>query len=405
MKNLKKLLVLPVLLLLFSLILVSCGQDTSDKTEQSQITLALNAPTITLNADTKTVSWSAVTNAKATDGYNIKITTESDVTIVTANVSGLMYTLPSDLTMGNYQISVRANGYETNTHIYTTSVYSTDYAYRVYASPLLWLVTSPQGQTMYMFGSIHAADAALYPLPPYLMDAFNSSDYLAVEFNNSDIDSEWFDNQFRYTGGKTLIGDIGQELYDELVTFFAAFGIKPSDIDLNSYKPVYWSMALGQLSTMFSGLDYDYGLDSFFIEEALKLNMPILDIESAQSQVDMFLGFSMALQIMLLESSFDIIGDAAAVEVLYDVWKRGNEDEFDAFLFVEVDENYEFLSLLEEYHNAMSTVRNIIMFEAAKGYMEAGMQVFYVVGAAHMFGEDGLIELLRQDGFTVEIVS
>jgi uncharacterized protein YbaP (TraB family) len=256
-----------------------------------------------------------------------------------------------------------------------------------------------------MFGSIHVADASLYPLPPYIMDAFNNSDYLAVEVNILENDSEWFDNQFKYTGGRTLINDIGPELYGDLVALFAALGIKPSDIDLDKYKPIYWSMVLDQFSVMVSGLDYDYGLDSFFMEEALKLNMPILEIESAQAQISMLLGFSMALQIILLESSFDIIGGAVGVETTYDMWKRGNEDELNAYLSVDIDEDYEFFALLKEYHNSMSTVRNIIMFEVAKGYMEAEMQVFYVVGAAHMFGEDGLIELLRQNGFTVEAVS
>ncbi|MCL2404897.1 MAG: TraB/GumN family protein, partial [Defluviitaleaceae bacterium] len=47
--------------------------------------------------------------------------------------------------------------------------------------PLLWLVTAPHGQTMYMFGATHHGTADFYPLPDELMDAFRRSDYLAME--------------------------------------------------------------------------------------------------------------------------------------------------------------------------------------------------------------------------------
>ena len=44
-------------------------------------------------------------------------------------------------------------------------------------------------------------------------------------------------------------------------------------------------------------------------------------------------------------------------------------------------------------------------FETADEALRAGKNVFYIVGIAHMLGEDGIVEGLRQLGYTVTQVS
>jgi len=79
--------------------------------------------------------------------------------------------------------------------------------------PLLWRATSPAGQSIYLFGSIHVGNAELYPLPDFIMDAFHRSDYLAVEFNLNEMDEDLMMAiglmQF-YLDGRTIVDDIGE---------------------------------------------------------------------------------------------------------------------------------------------------------------------------------------------------
>ena len=51
-------------------------------------------------------------------------------------------------------------------------------------TPLLLEVTQ-EGSTnkLYLFGSIHASDESMYPLPEYVMKAYKNSDEIAVEFD------------------------------------------------------------------------------------------------------------------------------------------------------------------------------------------------------------------------------
>jgi uncharacterized protein YbaP (TraB family) len=61
--------------------------------------------------------------------------------------------------------------------------------------------------------------------------------------------------------------------------------------------------------------------------------------------------------------------------------------------------------LVDEYNNAMGTDRNDDMLDVAIGYLESGEVVFYAVGLAHLLAEDGLVNTLRDAGYTVELVT
>ena len=45
------------------------------------------------------------------------------------------------------------------------------------------------------------------------------------------------------------------------------------------------------------------------------------------------------------------------------------------------------------------------MLEVAKSYLESGDTIFYAVGLAHLLAENGLVNALREAGYTVELVS
>jgi len=80
------------------------------------------------NTGTKTASWTGVTNANTANGYTIKINT-NEYTVA----SGTSYDL-SGLAVGDYSISVKANGWNNATHIYNESAYCTAVTYAVSSS-------------------------------------------------------------------------------------------------------------------------------------------------------------------------------------------------------------------------------------------------------------------------------
>ena len=44
------------------------------------------------------------------------------------------------------------------------------------------------------------------------------------------------------------------------------------------------------------------------------------------------------------------------------------------------------------------------MLEVAKGYLDSGKTVFFAVGLAHLLGDGGLVQALRDAGYTVTLI-
>ncbi|MDR0325739.1 MAG: TraB/GumN family protein [Oscillospiraceae bacterium] len=278
-------------------------------------------------------------------------------------------------------------------------------------TPLLWLVTAPDGQIMYLFGSIHAADEALYPLPAYITDAFDLCDALAVEIDMLAFAEDYdamtsFSLSIMYPEGETLEDEIGAELVSRLVETLTGLGYMVNADLLNGYKPFYWTSFMSNIVAEMAGMWSEIGLDMVFLEEAVARGMQILEVESIEEQLAMSLGFSPPLQAYMVAEALDVEAGVRVLEELYEMWKRGDEQELEAYLFAEADELPDGLTEehLIEYWDAMNVQRNLKMAEAAERYMAEGKTVFYVVGLMHMLGEDGLVELLRQSGYSVERV-
>ena len=155
-------------------------------------------------------------------------------------------------------------------------------------------------------------------------------------------------------------------------------------------------------------LDSEKGIDRYFINTAKEEGKPILEIESVQEQMDMQLNYSMPLQVLLFEQSLtDPTAQGLAMKLMYQNWRSGN----DSALMGDMDYSYAELvqlygeeegGLYYEYYYELGEKRNIKMADTAQQYMDEGKNVFYVVGAAHMGGEKGIVSLLEQRGYTVE---
>ena len=120
----------------------------------------------------------------------------------------------------------------------------------------------------------------------------------------------------------------------------------------------------------------------------------------------MLTGYSDALQELLLKEAlgYSAADFMAETVELYELWCAGDEAAITAMLNVTEEMTDEEAALYEEYNKAMSTDRNAAMLEVAKGYLNGEKTVFYAVGLAHLLAEDGLVNTLRDAGYTVELV-
>ena len=275
------------------------------------------------------------------------------------------------------------------------------------ATPLLYKVTDQNGNVAWLFGSIHAGAEYFYPLPEYVTAAYEGADALAVEFDVKAYESDTtaqmaLATKMLYTDGTTIKDHIPEETYNEAVKILQEKGI------YMSYMAV-WTDTINGFTEETAGVNYDLGIDMHLLDKAYSDNKKILDIESAEFQFGMLLGYSDELQTILLA---DAIASyyapeeyKAELEDLMAIWATGNESQFAAYLDQEVTfETPEEKALYEEYTKAMETDRNICMADFVETALASGEEVFVCVGAAHVVGQDAMVELLRERGYTVTLV-
>jgi len=91
---------------------------------------------------------------------------------------------------------------------------------------------------------------------------------------------------------------------------------------------------------------------------------------------------------------------------MFELWCMGDEAALADAVRIDTSQmSPEELELYEEYAQAMETDRNLQMHQVAESYLNSGETVFYAVGLAHLLAEDGLVNSLRNAGYTVELVS
>lgn len=284
------------------------------------------------------------------------------------------------------------------------------------ATPLFYKVTGADGKTMWLLGTIHVGDARTGSLPAQILDAFNASDALAVEFDSIAFEKSLLEdpalqaevsNAYYYTDGKTLSQHLSKDLYNRLSDVIMASG--RNSINAPYMKTIIWTSLIENFYLeQGSYLAAGKGVDTRLLTLATAQSKPIHEIESGLSQIQMLSGFSNDLQAILLDEALTtgLTGYCCGVEELYEMWCQGDEAALTAYIADDkpalTDDE---LELYEEYEKAMSTDRNKLMLKAAKNYLESDETVFCAVGLAHLLGEDGLVQTLRDAGYTVELVT
>ena len=293
-------------------------------------------------------------------------------------------------------------------------------------TPLFYHVTGENGQEMWLLGTIHVGDERTGCLPQEIYNAFAASDALALECDTEAFDelleeddelSEEVSNHYFYADGTTLESLMEEEAYAKALQLMKAVG--SYNMNMPYAKPYLWSNAIDQFYLRQGyQLHRDQGVEERLHDWAEELDKEIIEVESNLFQVQMLTGFSNDLQLLMLEESMEVTARESweSVWELYEKWCAGDEaalrealsDEVDTSEFTEEElAEYEVEKhLIEEYNKAMSYDRNDGMLQKAIEYLESGDVVFYAVGLAHLLNDvNGLVDTLRDAGYTVELVS
>ncbi len=271
-------------------------------------------------------------------------------------------------------------------------------------TPLLIEVTKDgYNSKLYLFGSIHAADDTMYPLSDKIINAYQGSDYVAAEFDLIEYMNDMSSQisgilPFMYSNNKSIKDDISDDLYKKVQVILEDADLYSSLYD--RYKPIIWMGLVENAVINNSALDEQKGIDMYFLNKAKEDKKEIIELESANYQYGILSSFDIPMQVYLLE---EIVNNYDAslnqMKDLYELYKKGNKEDLENLLFSDEEMN-EYDKI---YNNALITVRNEKMTKLLEEYFAQDKNFFCTVGLAHIIGDNGIANLLKQDGYKVEV--
>ena len=166
-------------------------------------------------------------------------------------------------------------------------------------------------------------------------------------------------------------------------------------------KPWMLANTLITLESIGAGLNPAYGSEAQLYQLALATGRPVVEIESVDEQLRLFDEAPLAVQIDYLRHTVETIEDGsgrAEIERLVDAWERGDAAALERQLE----------RLMRSDRGAQRFVaervirgRHPKMVDAIGRFAASDRLHLVVIGALHYFGPDGLLQMLRDRGYSV----
>ncbi len=261
-------------------------------------------------------------------------------------------------------------------------------------NPFFWTIECSEGKVSYLLGSIHLGTDEMYPLPEHIINSFNNSDVLALEINLNDVNLFSLMQKAMFQDGRTLENSVSAEHFKYFEEEFVKLGM--SRVYYNKFKPWFAALFISSLSMQEKGATKTQGIDMYFLNLANEKEMPIAQLESLESQIDIFDSMSDELTDYYLDyilRNNKVASDGA--EDLFMAYIEGNDEVILNILNSDFHTNDENMSIIRD---KFIVNRNIDMANTIEQMHNSELTHFIVAGAAHFLGDDGIIEILSRTG-------
>lgn len=261
----------------------------------------------------------------------------------------------------------------------------------------LWKVRSEKN-TLYLLGSVHFLKKEHYPLKKVVETAFERSQKLVLEIDLGKTEPQKAQREMltrgMNTGGATLDKSVSPETL--ALVEKRARELRIGVQGLNHFKPWLVALTISTLKLQQLGFDPNYGVDRYFFERAKKDEKEISGLESFEYQLNLFDRLSAREQErMLLQTLKDLDLLEKGVDRIIQAWTNGNSEALESLL----------LGSFKEYPEIYQKImydRNRQWLPRIEGFLSQNEITMVVVGAGHLIGRGGLVDLLKERGFAVE---
>jgi uncharacterized protein YbaP (TraB family) len=248
--------------------------------------------------------------------------------------------------------------------------------------------------TVYLAGSVHLLKKDDMTLPPAFDKAYASAKALVMEVDIDEVDSPAAQaillQKGMFADGSTLRDSIGEARYARVAVEAARLGLPPEA--LAQFEPWAIALTLTQLEYLQLGFDPEEGVEKQLGRRAHADGKKIQGLETVEEQLNILAGLSKEDQARFLDQTVSEMQDAdRETQEIVAAWRSGNAPKLAALMS---DDFKTFPSL----YRALITDRNRRWLPQIERLLKGDQDYLVVVGALHLIGDGGLLQLVRADG-------
>ena len=260
------------------------------------------------------------------------------------------------------------------------------YLLEVHGQSLLWKISGGDlDATSYLYGTIHIKDKRVYGFSDSVLTAFEKCDAFAMEVDLNPENLAQLSQKMILPDDQTLQDLFTKEEYQLIKTVVE--DIIGMDILLfNELKPI---AILSLVMNYQFANDVDVSVDEYFYSEAIAQDKNIIGIETIEEQLEIL--------------------EKIPNDYIVDYFKNIDQAKEDIEIIIKLYRSAELEDLLEMMlkdksmvmiQQTLLTDRNIKMSERIQKLIKE-QSVFIAVGAGHLPGLEGIINILTRAGYNV----
>ena len=262
----------------------------------------------------------------------------------------------------------------------------------------LWQVESASN-TVYLLGSIHLLRETDYPLSQPIQAALEDAEAVVFEIDIAESKSPQTAETFVQAAlpdnpDEVLYNVLDDETYRLAEETIAEIGLPFTGF--NNFEPWVLYLSLVDMQALQLGFKPEYGVDAYLFEQANLADKDILTLETVEEQIGFFDDLSTPIQADLVRQTLlELDTFETSMETMVAAWKSGDISAFESVVLDGIDD-------FPEVYDALLVQRNQNWITNIEAFIDRSDDYLVVVGAAHLIGEDSVIQLLKDKGYTVE---
>ncbi len=255
-----------------------------------------------------------------------------------------------------------------------------------------------EAASVHVLGSVHVARPELYPLDERIESAFESSEALVLELSLDEqaqlAAAAGMMEAARLPPGVKLKDVVRATTWERLEATLKSRG--GNLLGLRGFRPWFVALALTSQALEQEGFSADHGIDEHFRRRAAG-RIPIVALETVEEQLGLFTGLSPETEELMLAQTLEELDQfGPQMNAAFEIWRKGDAAGLDTLLLTPMRQEYPalFARLFSE--------RNRRMVNKLSELAKDGRRYFVIVGAGHLVGGDGIVDLFGARGIVAK---